>query len=158
MERVTITLKKPAVSKLGVFLKSEQDGSTPTVVTSPGGVLGPAGLKEDDLIVTIQGQTIEGAVHGCTLLSKTAVGSDIEIVVDRAAVGSPAVVAAAVAAPVAVAAPPAERRPSESSDVLTPLPIQDAKAPAPAPTEEDNIFSAVGNWVGMISNRIQGNA
>ena len=159
MERKTITVKKPAVSKLGIFLKSEQDGKSSTVVTASGDVLGPAGLRVGDIIVTIQGETIDGAVHGCTILSKTTAGTDLVLVVDRvvAAGTAAAVLPVAMAAPLAQPVAPVPSSSETESDVLSPLPNYDGKAPAPAPAD-DNVFAAVGNWVGMISNRLQGNA
>ena len=77
----TVSLIRPAIEFLGVYMQSGPE--RPTIVTDPGEVLGSAGLSIGDILISINGEPVTGAVHGCGLLRSSPTGQQLQIVFAR---------------------------------------------------------------------------
>ena len=62
---------------------SERQNDIPTMVTETGDLFGRAGLNINDIIAAVNGIEVEGATHAAELITGTAAGSYVSLLVER---------------------------------------------------------------------------
>ena len=145
MNTVTITTTKPHVNHLVIYLRSFKNDTT-TTITNPGDHLRPAGLRNDDVLLSVNGTNVDGSVQGCQLLSAVEAGKVMELVVrrklDKELQGKEEPKTTKEERK-----PIGHAKPQSFTSVMAAPP--DSAAPA-----ESGFFSGLGEWVGMVSKRI----
>ena len=132
---------------LGIYLRSYHGESTE--ITDPGEILGLAGVQAHDLVLSVNGTNVTGAVEGCQLLAAVEPGKVIELVLHRKKdldSKDQSKESDKQRKPIGHAKP-------FNSEMAISTGSGEMGLDAPA-EEQPNFFKGIGEWVGMVSKRI----
>ena len=135
---------QPNAKHLGIYLRSYHGEAT--VITDAGEILRPAGVQAEDILLSVNGTSVDGAVHGCQLLSAVEAGKMIELVLQRK--NGPD-------SKVESKEPNKDRKPIGHAKAFNNETATSTGSDETRPEgEQQDFFKGIGEWVGMVSKRI----